>query len=332
MSSFKAYRIHCDHGKIESRFERLTLDDLTEGEVVIRVGYSSINYKDALALTGKGKIVRRYPLVGGVDLAGIVESTTTDKFVCGEKVVVIGDDLSVTRDGGYAEFARIPADIIKKLPDGMSLYDSMALGTAGAAAAVAITRMEANGQRPDRGPLIVTGATGGVGGIAIDILSNRGYEVVALTTKSQSVDYLKSLGADKVLLHDEIDYEGSPLGNGRWGGAIDNLGGDVLAWLLSTVRPLGNVVSVGLASGFLLKTTVMPFILRGVSLIGINSSVSAALMERPPLERLATDLKPMHLKEIVSRVVEFENLPKVVGEYLDNTNIGRTIVKIAELD
>lgn len=332
MSSFKAYRIHNEEGEIQAKFEQITLDDLSEGEVVIRSAYSDINYKDALAATGKGKILRKFPLVGGIDVAGRVESSSSAEFEEGEPVLVVGCELSETRDGGYAERVRVPADCVVKLPDSLTLFDAMALGTAGFTAALAVVRMEQNDQTPEHGPIVVTGATGGVGSVAIDILAGAGYEVVALTGKSDAAEYLRGLGASQVLLRGEVDMGKRPMERAEWGGAVDNLGGEVLTWLTRTVKPFGNIASVGLAASHELHTTVMPFILRGVSLLGINSVLCGSRVRRATWERLGADLKPRHLDRIVSRTIDFDELPGAFDDYVKGAVTGRTVVKIADID
>ncbi len=332
MSSFKAYRIHNEDGKIQARFEQITLDDVTDGDVVIRAAYSDINYKDALAATGQGKILRQFPLVGGIDVAGRVESSASQQFQPGDEVVVCGCDLSETRDGGYAEFVRVPAECVVNLPESLTLFDSMALGTAGLTAALAVERMEQNGQNPDKGPVVVTGATGGVGSVAIDILAGAGYEVAALTGKSDAAEYLRGLGASRVLLRGEIDLGKRPMERAEWGGAVDNLGGEVLTWLTRTVKPFGNIASIGLAASYELNTTVMPFILRGVSLLGINSVLCAPEVRRAAWDRLGSDLKPRHLDRIVSRTIELDELPEAFDDYINGAVTGRTVVKIADID
>ena len=329
MKNFRAFRIHSDGGRISARFESLSLEDLAAGEVVIRVTHSDINYKDALAATGAGKILRRYPLVGGIDLAGVVESSADARIRPGEAVLVTGCGLSETHDGGYAELARVLADWVIPMPPGLDAATAMALGTAGFTAALAIHRMERNGQEPGGGPIAVTGATGGVGSLAIDMLSVRGYRVVALTGKAESTPYLTSLGAAEVLLREGLDLGSRPLEAARFGGAIDNLGGEVLAWLTRTVDFWGNIASIGLASSPELKTTVMPFILRGVSLIGINSSATRRDLRLAVWQRIATDLKPRHLARIVTRTIAFDELPGAFPAYLDGRVTGRTVVRIA---
>lgn len=325
---FRAFRIHEAGGKVSGRIEQLTLDDLCEGEVVIRVRYSGINYKDALAATGAGRILRRYPLVGGIDLAGVVESSTDLRHAPGDEVLVTGCGLSETHDGGYAEFARVKGEWVIPMPRGFDACSAMALGTAGFTAALAIHRMEHNGQSPDKGPIVVTGATGGVGSIAIDMLAGRGYEVVAITGKAASADYLKSLGAAKVLLRGEVDYGRRPLEAARWGGAIDNVGGETLAWLTRTVDTWGNIASIGLAGGAELHTTVMPFILRGINLIGINSAAQLRDTRLVVWGRIASDLRPRHLDRVISRILPFDELPGAFQAYLDGTVTGRCVVRI----
>jgi len=224
MNRFKAFRIYSEGGRVAGRFEELGLEDLAPGDVVIRVTHSGINYKDALAATGAGKILRRYPLVGGIDLAGVVESSSDPRFAPGAAVLVTGCGLSETHDGGYAQFARVPGDWVIPMPAGLDAATAMALGTAGFTAALAIHRMEQNGQSPTGGPIAVTGASGGVGSLAIDMLSARGYRVTAVSGKADAAPYLRELGASEVLLRESIDFGSRPLENARFGGAIDNLG------------------------------------------------------------------------------------------------------------
>jgi acrylyl-CoA reductase (NADPH) len=328
MSSFKAFRIHSDGGRISARFEPLTLEDLAPGDVVIRVTHSDINYKDALAATGAGKILRRYPLVGGIDLAGVVESSQDPRYRPGDVVLVTGCGLSETHDGGYAQMARVPGEWVIPMPPGLDAATAMALGTAGFTAALAIHRMEQNGQQPAGGPIVVTGASGGVGSLAIDMLSARGYRVIAVSGKQDAAAYLRELGASEVLLRQEIDLGTRALETARFAGAIDNLGGDTLAWLTRTVDFWGNIASIGLASGPELKTTVMPFILRGVALLGINSSATRREWRLAVWQRIATDLRPRHLARIVTRTIGFDELPTAFPPYLDGRVTGRTVVRI----
>ena len=326
--SFRAFRVHEVERKIEARLETLRLDELAAGDVVIRVAYSSINYKDALAATGAGRILRRYPLVGGIDLAGTVVSSDDPRHRAGDRVLVTGCGLSETHDGGYTEYARVKGEWVIPLPAGLSLYDAMSLGTAGFTAALAIHKMEHNGQAPSRGPVVVTGATGGVGTLAIDMLAGRGYEVVAVSGKPESAEWLKSLGAAQVLARGDLDYGKRPLEAARFGGAIDNVGGEMLAWLTRTVDTWGNIASIGLAGGAELHTTVMPFILRGINLIGINSAAQLRDTRLAVWNRIATDLAPRHLARIASRTIPFDALPEAFAAYLQGGVTGRTVVRI----
>lgn len=328
MTTFKGFRVHDTGGRISARFEELTLEALTPGEVVINVQYSGINYKDALAATGAGKILRRYPLVGGIDLAGRVKSSGDARFAPGDAVLVTGSGLSESFDGGYAEIARVKAESVIAMPPGLDAFRAMAIGTAGFTAALSIHRMERNGQEPARGPIVVTGATGGVGSLAIDMLSARGYDVIAVTGKADSIDYLMSIGASKVMLRGDFSPGTKPLEPARFGGAIDSVGGDVLAGLTRQVDFWGNIASVGLAGGAELKTTVMPFILRGVNLLGINSSATPRAERLEVWRRIDSDLAPRHLERIVSRTLPFEQLPDAFQAYLDGKVTGRTVVKI----
>jgi acrylyl-CoA reductase (NADPH) len=327
--SFRAFRIHQESGKIAPRFENLELDELSPGEVVVKVRYSTINYKDALAASGAGKILRRYPLVGGIDLAGEVASSADPAFTAGQKVVVNGCGLSETHDGGYAEYARVKSDWVIPIPPPLDEFQAMALGTAGFTAALAIHRLEQNEQRPEGGEIAVTGASGGVGSLAIDMLAGRGYRVAAITGKRASRSYLEQLGAARIVMRDEINLGSRPMEEALWAGAIDNVGGEMLAWLTRTTNQWGNIASVGMASGAELKTTVFPFILRGVSLLGINSVLTPRAVRLAVWRRLASDLKPQRLAQIVTRTIDFEQLPHAFTDYINAGVTGRTVVKIA---
>ena len=329
MDKFRAFRINEVDGKIVAGFETLSIDDLSAGNVVVKVSHSSINYKDALAATGAGKILRRYPLVGGIDLAGTVVSSDDADWKPGTAVLVNGCGLSETRDGGYAAYARVDSASLVAIPEGMTGAECMQIGTAGYTAALAIHRMEQNGQLPENGPIVVTGATGGVGSIAIDMLGGRGYEVVALTGKADEIDYLKRIGARSVLLRKELDLGKRPMEKAQWAGAIDNLGGEYLAWLTRTVDYGGNIASIGLAAGHKLETTVLPFILRAVCLLGINSVDTPRDLRRTVWRRIGGDLRPQHLDTIGHNTIAFEALPDAFQAYLDGSVTGRTVVTIA---
>ncbi len=328
MAKFKAYRIFNENGKVASRLVDMSVDELDAGEVLIKTAFSSVNFKDALAATGAGKIIRRFPCVGGIDGAGTVVESTDARFKQGDAVLATSYDIGVAHDGGYAEYMRMPANWVVPLPPGMSLYDAMALGTAGYTAGLAVVRMEHEGLTPASGPVIVTGATGGVGSVAVDILAGAGYHVVALTGKEAETDYLKGLGAKEVMLRGTLDLAKiKPLDKATWAGAVDNLGGDVLAWLASTMQVGGALASIGLAASHTLNTTVMPFILRGVSLLGIDSVNTPMNVRQKVWQRLATDLKPKHLNAMVSTVT-LDELPPVFDRILKAQMRGRTVVKI----
>ncbi len=328
MDKFRAFRIDEKDGQIKAGFEELSIDDLTEGNVVVRVSHSTINYKDALAATGAGKILRRYPLNGGIDLAGEVVTSEDPAFEPGSPVLVNGCGLSETVDGGYAEYARLDSRSLIPIPAGITALDAMRVGTAGFTAALAIHRMEQNGQTPQNGPVVVTGATGGVGSIATDMLDGRGYEVVAVTGKADQVDYLRRIGAREVLLREEIDFGSRPLEKACWAGAIDNLGGDYLAWLTRSMQYAGNIACIGLAASPALKTTVMPFILRAVCLLGINSTDTPRDLRLAVWSRIGTDLQPTRLAEIGQRAIRLDDLPGQFQAYLDGAVTGRTVVEI----
>jgi len=327
MKTFRALRVHESDAGIEARLETLSINDLSPGEVVIQANYSSINYKDALAVTGKGRIMRRFPLVAGVDVAGLVIESADERFKEGDAVLVTGCGMGESLDGGFSEVVRVPVDWVILLPQGLGLFEAMALGTAGFTAALAIDQMERNGQHPDAGSIIVTGATGGVGSIAIDLLSARGYEVIALSRKPDASTYLQSLGATDVLDAAIVTASNKPLEKAQWGGAIDSVGGDTLAWLTRTVKPWGNIASIGMAGGTDLHTTVMPFILRGISILGITSANCPMPRRKKIWKRLVTDLKPRHLDKIVAGVVKLDELPAVSEKLLLGQHRGRYVVE-----
>ena len=328
MQSFKALLIEEVDGKVSSAFATLEEADLDLGAVTIRVAYSSVNYKDALAATGAGKIIRRFPCIGGIDLSGTVIESTDSRFAAGDPVIATSFDIGVAHHGGYSEIARVPGDWVVPLPVGLSLFDAMALGTAGFTAALAVVRMEENRLAPENGSVIVTGATGGVGSLAVDILAKRGYHVVALTGKESEADYLRGLGAVEVMPRSSLDLAKiRPLDKARWAGAVDNLGGDVLAWIASTMAQGGTIASIGLAASMSLNTTVAPFILRGVSLLGIDSGYIREPYRSGVWQRLASDMRPPHLSRM-SRRIGFADLPAAFNEYIAGRAKGRVVVEI----
>ena len=329
MSVFRAYRIFEENDKSTGRFVELSLDDLDPGDVVIQTHYSSVNYKDALAATGEGKVIRRFPCVGGIDMSGVVASSSDARFTVGEKVLVTGYDMGVAHDGGYAVYGRGPGDWVVPLPQGLTLFEAMALGTAGFTAALAIHRLEQNELTPKNGKVIVTGATGGVGSLAIQMLAQLGYHVVALTGKDSEHDYLKSIGAKEILSRNEVDFKSTrPMEKALWAGALDAAGGDTLAWLARTMQQDGAIASYGNAAGVELHTTVFPFILRGVKLLGVDSAATKMPLRQQLWQRMANQLKPRELAQL-AHTVAFAQLPEVFPAMLRGAAQGRTVVKIA---
>jgi NADPH2:quinone reductase len=331
MTSFEALRVHSpEKNHTEARFERLGVDDLSAGEVVVRVAWSGINYKDALAVTGKGRILKSYPKVPGIDLAGHVESSSDARYKTGDAVLVTGCNIGEVFDGGYAEYARVAADSIIRKPDGLSLRETMAIGTAGFTAAFALRRMLENHQTPAMGPIAITGPTGGVGSLAIDLFKRAGFAVHAVTGKAgKADDYLQALGADEVVARQELSIGSKPLESASWGGAVDNLGGETLAMLTRTVKPWGNIASIGLAQSHELQTTVMPFILRGVSILGIHSVECPRAWREDIWNKLSGAWKPRVLDRIVTREVTLKELPSACDDLIAGTVTGRTLVRVS---
>ena len=327
MQTFRAYRIFNEDGKTSGRFVEMTLDEFDEGEVVIRTAYSSVNYKDSLAATGAGKIIRRFPCVGGVDAAGVVESSLDARFKPGDEVIVTGYDMGVAHDGGFAGKVRVPADWVVPLPHGLNLFEAMALGTAGFTAALAIHRLEQNDLKPANGRILVTGATGGVGSLAIQMLAQLGYHVVALTGKDSEHAYLKLLGASEILSRNKINLADiRPLDKAQWAGALDAVGGTTLSWLTRTMQQGGVIASFGNAGGAELHTTVYPFILRGVRLIGIDSAATVMPLREKIWQRLANELHPSQLNSVVS-TIPFIQLPEAFQKMLHGQSHGRVVVE-----
>jgi len=325
--TFSAFRVFEQGGAVQGRLVSMSLDELSAGDVVIDAAYSSVNYKDALAGTGAGKIIRRFPLVAGIDVAGTVASTTDARFRQGQRVLVTGYDLGVAHDGGYAQRVRVPADWVVPIPDGLSAFDAMALGTAGFTAALSVVDMERMGLTPSGGPVIVTGATGGVGSLAIQMLAARGYRVTALTGKDAEHDFLRSLGATDVLSRNGLQMGTRPLEKAQWAGAVDAVGGATLAWLTRTMAYNGAIASSGLTGGTEVHTTVLPFILRGVKLLGIDSVSCPAATRLAVWQRLAGDLKPAQLGAVATEI-GLDGLPDAFATLLKGAARGRFVVKL----
>lgn len=328
MDHCKAYRIFNENNKIEGRVVDVPVADIGRGEVVFKTAYSSVNFKDALAATGVGgKIIRNYPLIGGIDAAGTVMSSGDARFKPGDEVICTSYDMGVAHDGGYAEICRVPADWVVPLPKGLTLLDAMALGTAGYTAGLAVELLELNGLAPNNGKMLVNGATGGVASLAIDMLAAKGYAVTAVTGKAAEHDFLRSLGAVEILDRAKIDFGSRPLEKPLWAAAFDAVGGEQLAWLTRTLQPQGLIASFGNAGGIDLKTTVLPFILRGVRLIGVDSAATPMPLRRRVWGRLASDLKPRHLGAI-TQVIGLTDLTAYFGRMLKGEIRGRAVVRI----
>ncbi len=327
--TYRALVVDKQDGQFSVGVRELPFDQLPAGDVTIRVAYSTVNYKDGLACTPDGRIIRDYPMVPGVDLSGTVTESSDGRFKPGDEVVITGYELGVSHPGGFAEYARVPADWVVKLPAGLSLREAMALGTAGFTAALSVQRMEENGLRPGNGPVLVSGATGGVGSTAVSMLAGRGYEVAASTGKASEHDFLRGLGASEILSREEVSAQSNrPLERERWAGGVDPVGGDTLAYMIRSTKYGGAVASSGLTGGATLNTTVFPFILRGVNLLGIES-VNCPMAVRAPLwQRLATDLKPKGLTESIAHDIALAQVPELVPVILRGGVKGRAVVRI----
>ena len=328
MQRFKAFRVDNESGRIAGHVVELTLDDLAPGEVVFRTEYSSVNYKDALAATGTGgRVIRKYPLVAGIDAAGTVVTSSDPRYTPGDPVICTSYDMGVAHDGGYAEYCRVPAAWCVPLPQGLTLFEAMALGTAGYTAGLAIELLEHNGLKPENGPVLVDGATGGVSTLAIDMLSKRGYSVTAMTGKPGERDFLLGLGAAEVIPRPTLEGTAKPLEKSLWAAAFDAVGGAQLAWLTRTMQHHGLIASYGNAGGIELNTTVLPFILRGVRLIGVDSVMTPMPLRSRVWQRLAQELKPQHL-DVIASVIRLEQLPQHFERVLKAQHRGRAVVQL----
>ena len=327
-NQFKCFRVDQKDDKIVSGLQPISMEDINPGEVTLKTEYSSINYKDALAATGKGKILRTFPLIGGVDVAGEVVESDDPRFSPGDKVIAACSGLSETNDGGYTEYARISSEAAIELPKQIDTRTAMAIGTAGFAAGLAIFKMKLNKQTPEMGPIVVTGATGGVGSIAIDMLSSSGFETTAITRKKTHDEYLEAIGTTNIVCLEEMEVGERPLEKAQFGGGIDNVGGDLLSWVLRSTAPEGNVASIGLAADFKLPTNVMPFILRGVNLLGVNSTTLPNAIKQEVWDDIASNMPPQKIDQIVTKEVTLEELPDQFQAFIEGSIVGRVLVKV----
>ncbi len=327
--SFKAFRIHNDGEGYRAGIENIGIEDVSEGDVTIRGEWSGINYKDALAATGKGQILKKFPLIGGIDVAGEVIASECDRFSPGDKVLVTGCNQAETRDGGYSQYLRLDSNNVVPLPAGLTTREAMGIGTAGFTAAISLHRMEALGQTPEAGPIVITGATGGVGSFAIDILTRAVYEVHAITGKLEQFDYLEELGARQCISRHDLHWGQKPLEKVRWAGCIDNVGGDMLAGISRVIDLWGNIAVCGMAGGIGLHATNLPMILRGVSLIGISSNNTPYDIRKTLWDRLANEWRPQNLDTIVRTEVDLVTLADAFDTLMTGNSLGRIVVNLA---
>jgi acrylyl-CoA reductase (NADPH) len=327
--NFRAILISRDEDKKQSvDVTELTVDDLMEGDVVVNVEATTVNYKDGLAITGKSPVVRHWPMIPGIDFAGTVESSDHPRWKAGDKVILNGWGTGETHYGAYAGKSRVKGDWLIARPDGISALDAMAVGTAGYTAMLSVLALERHGITPDRGPVIVTGASGGVGSVAVSILAKLGYEVIASTGRTSEEDYLKGLGASEIIDRAELSEPGRPLGKERWAAGIDSVGSNTLANVLAQTAYGGAVAACGLAQGFDLPTTVMPFILRGISLLGIDSVMAPLPLREEAWARIVSDLEPSKLASL-STVIGFGDIIDTAHGILDGKVRGRVVVDMS---
>ncbi|UQD51844.1 oxidoreductase [Bacillus methanolicus] len=327
--SFKALMVNKTEDDFSVDIKTISLNDLPDADVLIKVAYSGINYKDGLASIPNGKIVKSYPFIPGIDLAGVVVSSQDPRFREGDEVIATSYEIGVSHYGGYSEYARIPGDWIVPLPKGLTLKEAMVFGTAGFTAALSIQRLEDHGLTPDKGKVLVTGATGGVGSLAVSMLAKRGYDIVASTGKASEHDFLHKLGAKEIISREDV-YNGKirPLDKQLWAAAIDPVGGEQLASILSKIQYGGSVAVSGLTGGADVPATVFPFILRGVNLLGIDSVYCPMDIRKELWNRMATDLKPAALSDHIQKEITLEQLPETLPTILKGQARGRIIVKL----
>ncbi len=326
--SFRAFVVNKTDEAFEAGVKELSRDDLPAGDVLIKVVYSGINYKDGLASTPNGQVIRKYPFIPGIDLAGHVVESSDRRFRENDEVIVTSYNLGVSHYGGFSEYARVPAAWVVPVPRGLSLREAMILGTAGFTAALAVHKLELNGLKPENGPVLVTGATGGVGSHAISMLSNLGYTIAASTGKSSEQAYLQSLGTSEILSREDVAADSDkPLDKERWAGSVDSVGGNTFAYLARTTKNSGSIASVGVTGGPKVTTTVFPFILRGINVLGIDSVLCPMDLRLNLWERLATDLKPKNLSGLVAGEVGLDELIEATAQVLAGKVRGRFLVK-----
>jgi putative YhdH/YhfP family quinone oxidoreductase len=330
-ATFRAFIVNKTAEDFHAGLGELSRADLPAGEVLVKVAYSGVNYKDGLASIAEGKVVRNYPMVPGIDLAGVVEESSDVRFKAGDEVIVTSYDLGVSHFGGFSEYARVKADWVVAKPQGLTLRESMALGTAGFTAALAVHQLEKNGLKPDNGSVLVTGATGGAGSVAVSILHKLGYQIVASTGKESEHAYLRELGAGGIIGRAETSMESSrPLEKELWAGCVDAVGGSTLAYLIRTTKYGGSIAAFGNTGGFNFSTTVLPFILRGVNLLGIDSVNCPMELRRDVWQRLASECKPEKLLSHIGHEVSFEELPTALTRVLKGDARGHTVIKIGQ--
>lgn len=329
MDNFKAFMVNKNEQDFSAEVKTIRLEDLPAGDVLIKVAYSSVNFKDGLASIPNGKIVRSYPFIPGIDLAGTVVRSDDSRFNEGDEVIATSYEIGVSHYGGYSEYARIPGDWIVPLPEGLTLKEAMVFGTAGFTAALSVHRLEENGLTPEKGKVLVTGASGGVGSVAVAMLAKRGYHVVASTGKESEHEYLRKIGATDIISREELVGEKiKPLDKQLWAAAVDPVGGKTLSAILSKLEYNGSVAVSGLTGGTDVPATVFPFILRGINLLGIDSVYCPMETRKLLWQRMATDLKPAGMLETINNEVSLEELPGVLTSILKGENRGRTIVKM----
>lgn len=327
-ATFRALRVHKTETGQETRFENLTEDDLMDGDVTVRVEYSTVNFKDGLALTGRSPVVRAWPLIPGIDFAGVVETSQHAGIKPGQRVVLNGWGVGESHNGGYAEKARVKGEWLVALPDAMTTAQAMAIGTAGYTAMLCVIALEKHGVTPDKGEILVTGAAGGVGSVAIAVLSKLGYKVVASSGRKETEgDYLMGLGASEIIDRETLSGPARPLARERWAGAVDAVGSHTLANVLSQIKYGGTVAACGLAQGMDLPGSVAPFILRGVTLAGIDSVMRPKKDREDAYLRLSRDLDLAKL-EAITQTAGLDDLPRLGEEILDGKVRGRVVVKV----